>query len=155
MTVPPEIVLAILTVSDGYVLQLRDNLPTIASPGCWGLFGGGIDEGEDPAAAIRRDIREELGLDITDWRELWAVRHYVPFCDAVVRHVIFVADVTGFWKKHVLGEGQATGVFRIDELPHPTPPIVSALLERYHTSRNGRPACRQTRELRGHPDHPF
>ena len=131
--VPPHAVaLAILTVGDGYALQLRDDLPTIASPGRWGLFGGSIHEGEPPAAAIRREIMEELGLDVVDWRKLWTVRYYVPFWDAVVRHVVLAAEVTRVWPRHVLREGQDTGVFRIDALPGPMDPVVSALLERYH-----------------------
>jgi 8-oxo-dGTP diphosphatase len=128
----PEIALAILTVSEGYALQLRDNLPTIASPGCWGLFGGAIDGRESPLAAIRREIREELSLDVPQWQKLWRVRYFVPFWDAVVAHWVFAADVTTLWAGHVLREGHATGVFTIDDLPQPIEPVVTALLERYH-----------------------
>ena len=34
-----------------------------------------------------------------------------------------------------LWEGQAAGVFPIDGLPHPMPPIATALLERYHAEQ--------------------
>ena len=135
---PPAIVLAILTVSGGYALQLRDNFPTIASPGYWALFGGAIYGGESPVAAIRREIREELSLDVAEWRELWRVRYYVPFWDALVSHSVFAADVTALWAKHVLREGQGTGVFAIDDLPRPIESVVTALLERYHGSLPGR-----------------
>jgi len=143
--IPSAIVLAILTVADRYVLQLRDNFPTIASPGHWGLFGGGIEEHETPAEAIRREIGEELCLDVRNWRQLWTVRYYVPFWDGVVRHFIFTADVTGDWERHALREGQATGVFGIDKLPQPMQPVVSALIERHYTSvlaRNLPSPCR-------------
>ena len=41
-------VAALLVLEDGrYIMQLRDDLPDIWYPGHWGLFGGGIDEGED------------------------------------------------------------------------------------------------------------
>ncbi|PYM78818.1 MAG: hypothetical protein DME09_22625 [Candidatus Rokuibacteriota bacterium] len=119
---PPSIALAVLTVSGGYALQLRDNVPTIASPGYWALFGGAIDGGESPPAAIRREIREELSLDVAEWREL-----------------VFAADLTVLWPTHALREGHATGVFAIDDLPQPIEPIVTALLERYHgTARGGK-----------------
>lgn len=130
--VPAAIVLAVLRVAGRYALQLRDDRPDVASPGHWGLFGGGIDGEETPQAAIRREIREELGLDVAEWQELWRVRYYVPFWDEEVLHVIFAADVSEAWARHVLREGQATGVFAIDDLPRPMEPIVMALLERYH-----------------------
>jgi 8-oxo-dGTP pyrophosphatase MutT (NUDIX family) len=137
--VPEAVVLAVLRVAGRYALQLRDDSPTVASAGHWALFGGGIDGGETPQAAIRREILEELGLDVTAWRQLWRVRYYVPFWDEVVLHVIFTADVTDIWARHVLREGQASGLFAIDELPRPMEPIVTALLERYHEQEEPSP----------------
>jgi len=131
-TIPSAVALAILTVGDGYALQLRDDVPTIASPGRWALFGGSLHDGEPPALGIRREILEELGLQTIGWRQLWTVRYYDSFWDTVVPHVIFANDVTTVWSRHVLHEGQAAEVFRIDGLPTPMDPIVSALLERYH-----------------------
>jgi len=126
------VALAILKVAGRYALQLRDNRPDIAAPGHWALFGGSLDGDETPRIAVRREIREELALDVTDWRELWRVRYYVPLRDAEVLHFIFAADVTDVWARHVLREGQATGLFPIDGLPRPMEPAVMALLERYH-----------------------
>ncbi len=41
-------------------MQLRtDDAPTF--PDCWGFFGGAIEEGEDPLAAVMREASEELG----------------------------------------------------------------------------------------------
>jgi 8-oxo-dGTP pyrophosphatase MutT (NUDIX family) len=130
--IPSAVALAILTVGDGYALQLRDDVPTIASPGRWALFGGSLHEGEPPELGIRREIREELSLDAIGWRQLWTVRYYDSFWDAVVPHVIFANDVTTVWSSHVLREGQTAEVFRIDGLPKPMDTIVCALLERYH-----------------------
>jgi 8-oxo-dGTP pyrophosphatase MutT (NUDIX family) len=36
----------------------------------WELPGGGIKRAEEPRAAARRETREELGVDIDDWRPL-------------------------------------------------------------------------------------
>ena len=129
---PAAVALAIMTVAGRYALQLRDDRPDIAAPGHWALFGGSLDGDETPRLAVRREIREELALEVTDWRELWRVRYYVPFRDAEVLHFIFAADVTDVWARHVLHEGQATGLFPIDGLPRPMEPVVVALLERYH-----------------------
>jgi 8-oxo-dGTP pyrophosphatase MutT (NUDIX family) len=65
---------ALLVLEDGqYLLQLRDDIPPIWYPGHWGLFGGGVDPGEDALAALRRELREELGLDMGE------ARHFVRF----------------------------------------------------------------------------
>jgi len=56
----------ILVEGDGYLMQLRDPRPDIWYPGHWGLFGGALDPGEDPKAALARELREELELDIAD-----------------------------------------------------------------------------------------
>jgi len=39
----------------------------------WELPGGGIKRGEDPRAGAAREAREELGLDLADWRPLGTV----------------------------------------------------------------------------------
>lgn len=58
----------ILTEDDRYLLQLRDNVESIWYPGYWGCFGGGVEEGEDPTAALRRELREELAFEFKDAR---------------------------------------------------------------------------------------
>jgi len=128
----PTVALAILTVGEGYALQLRDEIPTIASPGRWALFGGSLSDGETPRVGIQREILEELRLNVTDWRYLWTVLDYVRFWHTVGPHVIFAADVTTLWSSHVVQEGQAAQVFPVDGLPQPMDALVSALLERYH-----------------------
>jgi 8-oxo-dGTP pyrophosphatase MutT (NUDIX family) len=59
-----DAVAALILVEDqGYLMQLRDERPDIWYPGNWGLFGGAIDPGEEPLAALRRELREELELE--------------------------------------------------------------------------------------------
>lgn len=50
--------------SDGYLMQLRDSKQDIWYPGRWGLFGGAIEPDEDPMDALKRELREELELEI-------------------------------------------------------------------------------------------
>jgi 8-oxo-dGTP pyrophosphatase MutT (NUDIX family) len=52
---------AALLVCDGrYLMQLRDDKPGLLLRGHWGLFGGTVEPGESAAAAIRRELVEEL-----------------------------------------------------------------------------------------------
>lgn len=127
----PRVALAILTVSGAYALQLRDNVATIAAPGHWTLFGGQVEDGETPLAAIRREIAEELALEIPTWRALWRVRHYSPYRRRDVGVSVFHADATDLWGRHVLHEGQGAGIFAVDRLPTPMLPLAAGLLERY------------------------
>lgn len=58
---PSNAVAALLVLDDGrYVMQLRDSIPHIFYPGHWGCFGGAVDAGEDPVAALARELGEEL-----------------------------------------------------------------------------------------------
>jgi 8-oxo-dGTP pyrophosphatase MutT (NUDIX family) len=62
-------VAAIILVEDGrYLLQLRDDIESIWYPNHWGCFGGGVEPGEDPMRALRRELREELSFEFTDAR---------------------------------------------------------------------------------------
>lgn len=63
---PADAVAALLQLADGrYVMQLRDSNPNIFYPGHWGCFGGAVDDGEEPTAALVRELGEELGLSLS------------------------------------------------------------------------------------------
>ncbi len=84
--------------------------------GRWDLPGGFLDEGEDPEVGARREIREELGVELGALR-LAAVGVNV-LRDAAVLDVIYACD-------ELLGEpvassdAQALGWFTADALPPP------------------------------------
>ncbi|OUE32185.1 Diadenosine hexaphosphate hydrolase [Clavibacter michiganensis] len=46
------------------LLQLRDDIPTIAFPGMWAIPGGMLEPGETPLACVVREVEEELGARI-------------------------------------------------------------------------------------------
>lgn len=60
-----DAVVAIIYLDDGrYLMQLRDDKPGIFYPNHWGLFGGAVDEGENAEEALRRELMEELRLEV-------------------------------------------------------------------------------------------
>ena len=68
---PGNAAAAVIVLDDGrYLLQLRDNKEGIFFPGHWGLFGGGVEKGEQPADALRRELQEELDLDVLELKPL-------------------------------------------------------------------------------------
>ena len=128
---------AVLTVDDRYVLQLRDNSAAIAFPGHWGLFGGEVKQGEPPLEAIRREVHEELTLDVLRWCEL-GIFPYHSVSGEPSRSVVFAADISKLWTTHVLREGQAAGLFHIEALPTPIIPLALAVVTRHHAARAAR-----------------
>jgi mutator protein MutT len=61
---------AAAVVRDGQVLLVHRHPRRRDFPDCWNIVGGHIEPGETPADAIRRECREELGIDIDDARPI-------------------------------------------------------------------------------------
>ena len=61
-----EVALAMLQRDGRWLIQLRDEIPTIVAPGCWGLFGGHLEAGETPEQALRRELLEEISWQPPD-----------------------------------------------------------------------------------------
>ena len=67
MNKPPRLVtLGILEREGKCLMQLRDDLPHILYPGCWGLFGGHLEVGETSEIGFKREILEEIGFNVID-----------------------------------------------------------------------------------------
>jgi 8-oxo-dGTP pyrophosphatase MutT (NUDIX family) len=125
--------------NDRYVMQLRDDNPDIWYPGHWGLFGGGIDPGEDEIATLRRELREELELEVEEAR-LFATINYdlQPIgLDCYFRTYFEVPVSAAAWSRVVLHEGADVRAFAGDEalsLPRISPYDAFALF--LHRNRN-------------------
>lgn len=118
---PSHAVAALLQLSDGrYVMQLRDSNPAIFYPDHWGCFGGAVDAGEAPVAAMVRELQEELAVVI----EPATVARFTEFTfdfgfagDGVRLRTYYAmtlpqADLEGL----VLGEGADFGAFEVERL---------------------------------------
>jgi mutator protein MutT len=59
---PIKVVSAIVVADGKMLLLLRDDNPEIRDPSCWQLPGGGVEDGETPDEAIKRELQEEIGI---------------------------------------------------------------------------------------------
>ncbi len=89
--------------------------------GCWECPGGGIEFGETMAAAVKREIKEELGVDITLAQQLRAVDHLIP---AERQHWVtspFVASLAPGQTPKIMEPHKCDeiGWFALDNLPAP------------------------------------
>ncbi len=61
------IVAALIFSKDGKLLiGMKDQAKGGVYTDCWHIPGGGIDEGEDKITTLKRELVEEVGLDITN-----------------------------------------------------------------------------------------
>jgi 8-oxo-dGTP pyrophosphatase MutT (NUDIX family) len=94
---------------------------------CWDLPGGKVERGEEPVTAGRREMLEELGLDISSWR--WIAKLEVV---ADHRHdtlTCFHAEVAAPELTVELAEIAQTGWFQRFELPADLSPHAAVIIE--------------------------
>lgn len=105
-----EVALAMLQRDGRWLMQLRDEIPTIVAPGCWGLFGGHLDPGETPEQALRRELQEEIS-----WQPQAVEPVMVHRTQRRIAHV-FRAELSVPIGQLQLLEGQAMALVSREEL---------------------------------------
>jgi 8-oxo-dGTP diphosphatase len=105
-----EVALAMLHRDGRWLMQLRDEIPDIVAPGCWGLFGGHLDPGETPEQALRRELLEEIS-----WQPLAVELVMVHHIHRRTAHV-FQAELSVPLEQLQLLEGQDLGLISPEEL---------------------------------------
>jgi 8-oxo-dGTP diphosphatase len=93
-----------------FLMQLRDNDPKILYPGYWALFGGHIEAGETPEAAVVREVMEEVHYALPIVQQFGIYRD-----EQVIRHV-FQAPLTLTLDQLILAEGWDMGLLTIAEI---------------------------------------
>jgi uncharacterized protein (TIGR02246 family) len=106
--------LLIVTEDGGLLLHHRDDKPEIPNRDCWAGFGGAVEEGETVQDAVRREVREETGLQVAD----------PIFLTETVDHEGDGRTVSLFYivgevrpEDINLNEGAGVGVHRVEDLP--------------------------------------
>ena len=78
-----------VVVREGRLLVIRRS-ELVAAPGAYCFPGGGIEEGETVDEALRREMREELGVECAPRRTLWANRTlrgvHLTWCEVELDH---------------------------------------------------------------------
>jgi mutator protein MutT len=100
----------ILYKADGKILLQHRSKDAPTLPDHWSFFGGGVEEGESPEQAVRREAVEELGYQLASPR-LFSVKQIAVEKRELTLHV-FVERYDGGLL--TLGEGQAMGWFLPD-----------------------------------------
>ena len=92
---------AVIRGTDGRILIAR-RADTQHQGGLWEFPGGKVEAGESVSAALSRELKEELGIDVTSARPLITVKHDYPD-----KHVLLdVWEVSAFTGEPCGVEGQ-------------------------------------------------
>jgi len=94
------VALAILEQEGRFLMQLRDDIPTILYPGVWGLFGGHLEAGESPEIGLKRELKEEINYEAP------SLRYFRSYNDDNLSRYLYHVPLTVALEKLVQTEGQ-------------------------------------------------
>jgi 8-oxo-dGTP pyrophosphatase MutT (NUDIX family) len=98
----------------------------VQEPNTWGIWGGAIDEGEDPKQAALRELHEETGYaGGAELELLWIFEHNSGF-----RYYNFLATVEDEFTPRLDWETQGYRWVEWGDWPQPLHPGVATLLSR-------------------------
>ncbi|ACT58490.1 8-oxo-dGTP diphosphatase MutT [Hirschia baltica] len=119
---------ALVDQEDRLLLAQRPEGKSLA--GLWEFPGGKVEEGENPEAALVRELKEELGIKVDE-------RDFLPFTFASHAykdfHLLMPVYLCQTWEGEPEGcEGQDLAWVSVDELAkYPTPPADVRLMDDY------------------------
>lgn len=116
---------ALITDETGKFLLARE------SDGVWDMLGGGLEHTEDPTAALRREIQEEAGIEVTaaDPSPKYFVTAFKPANNVYLANVVYAVKIKGV-QFTPSDECQELRYFTVEEARNvPLQPNVEKLLE--------------------------
>jgi len=125
--VPIPVAIAILRTRGRVFLVRRARGKPL--PGRWEFPGGKVEVGEEPRVALRRELREELGIRVRDLSLFGVYSHVYDFPEGPVHYVLlaYAATVrTGPWARK--GRWMDARALAATPVVEGSRPIVSALL---------------------------
>ncbi|MEM9213472.1 MAG: NUDIX hydrolase [Cyanobacteria bacterium P01_F01_bin.150] len=100
-----EVAIAILHQPGRFLMQLRDDIPTIRYPGHWAFFGGHLEPGETPDDGISRELLEEINFVPPNLKLYRSYTDTIATTDSpVIRHV-YHAPLKADLSTLILNEG--------------------------------------------------
>ena len=77
-------------MNDGKLLLIKRADDDIQKPGIWEIPGGRLEPGEEPISGLKREIKEEVGIDI-DVLHPFSVRHFTRADGQMITLLIFLS----------------------------------------------------------------
>ncbi len=99
------------------LLYLRDAKPAIPFPHHWDLFGGYIEDGETPEAALIREVKEELNIDLTEFKFFRKYECLQGDANPNIKYV-FTGKIYKSIEEITLMEGEKLQFFSKEEIPN-------------------------------------
>jgi len=112
---------AVIVNDDNKILLLkRADMPKMWQPNKWALVGGGIEKGESPEKAIKREIKEEIGLDIDKFVKTFSIQRHKESIEHIFacRHSGEPTDITLNEENTQYGWFDAGEMRYLDTVPH-------------------------------------
>lgn len=100
-----------------YLMLYRNKKKNDLNEGKWVGVGGHLEEGESPSACMKREVFEETGLTVTDYRYLGKIYFLNSKYPAEVMYFYHVTGVTGELKECNEGELRYVDIDEVYDLP--------------------------------------
>ena len=91
-------VVMILFYDDNGKIMLQDRRKISKWGEEYGFFGGGVEKGESPEEAIKREIKEELNLDLKDFNFFKHFNMYIKDYGFSVSRYVFLSKMSDLFK---------------------------------------------------------
>jgi 8-oxo-dGTP diphosphatase len=119
-----------IVVGDELLLHLRDNKPDLFNANMWDFIGGGRENDETSIECARREVREELGIELSSDAIVWQ-KEYPAQKDPTRKAYFMVATISKDLLPLInLTEGQRWKLFSQNQF-FQDPQVIAALKTRF------------------------